>query len=130
MPVLLALKPAELNATLNALATALNGRDLVTAAAYLTQPTPHVPPLVADLDKLGKVALEYNDAAPDLLDTLTNLQTTSKTLVAKRAALDSLLKVSTSTSDVLTNFLTTNASRLITVTSTSNEMFTLLAEYA
>src|SRR6266576_627326 len=108
MPVLLALKPAELNATLN----------------------PHVPQLVDDLDKLGKVALEYDDAAPDLLDTLTNLQTTSKTLVAKRAALDSLLKVATSTSDVLTNFLDTNASRLITVTSTSNVMFTLLAEYA
>jgi hypothetical protein len=31
---------------------------------------------------------------------------------------------------VLTNFLDTNASRLITVTSTSNVMFTLLAEYA
>ena len=136
MPVLLALKPAELNATLNALATALNGRgeqigrDLVKADAYLRQLNPHVPQLVDDLDKLGKVALEYNDAAPDLLDTLTNLQTTSKTLVAKRAALDSLLKVATSTSDVLTNFLDTNASRLITVTSTSNEMFTLLAEYA
>ena len=136
MPVLLALKPAELNATLNALATALNGRgeqigrDLVKADAYLKQLNPHVPQLVDDLDKLGKVALEYNDAAPDLLDTLTNLQTTSKTLVAKRAALDSLLKVATSTSDVLTNFLDTNASRLITVTSTSNVMFTLLAEYA
>src|SRR6266550_1941758 len=136
MPVLLALKPAELNATLNALATALNGRgeqigrDLVKADAYLRQLNPHVPQLVDDLDKLGKVALEYNDAAPDLIDTLTNLQTTSKTLVAKRAALDSLLKVATSTSDVLTNFLDTNASRLITVTSTSNVMFTLLAEYA
>jgi phospholipid/cholesterol/gamma-HCH transport system substrate-binding protein len=136
MPVLLALKPAELNATLNALATALNGRgeqigrDLVKADAYLKQLDPHVPQLVDDLDKLGKVALEYNDVAPDLLDTLTNLQTTSRTLVAKRAALDSLLKVATSTSDVLTNFLDANASRLITVTSTSNEMFTLLAEYA
>src|SRR6266545_1670138 len=118
LPVLQALKPAELNATLNALATALNGRgeqigrDLVKADAYLRQLNPHVPQLVDELDKL------------------TNLQTTSKTLVAKRAALDSLLKVATSTSDVLTNFLDTNASRLITVTSTSNEMFTLLAEYA
>jgi phospholipid/cholesterol/gamma-HCH transport system substrate-binding protein len=136
MPVLLALKPAELNATLNALATALNGRgeqigrDLVKADAYLRKLNPNVPQLVDDLDKLGKVALEYNDAAPDLLDTLTNLQTTSRTLVAKRAALDNLLNVATSTSDVLTNFLDANASRLITVTSTSNEMFTLLAEYA
>src|SRR6266545_1881826 len=105
MPVLLALKPAELNATLNALATALNGRgeqigrDLVKADAYLKRLNPHVPQLVDDLEKLGKVALEYNDAAPDLLDTLTNV-------------------------------LDTNASRLITVTSTSNVMFTLLAEYA
>ncbi len=136
MPVLQALKPAELNATLNALATALNGRgrqigrNLVTLDNYIKYLNPHVPQLVDDLDKLGKVALEYNDVAPDLFDTLTNLQTTSKTLVDKKAALDSLLSVATSTSDVLTNFLKTNESRLITVTSTSNEMFTLLATYA
>ena len=136
MPVLQALKPAELNATLNALATALNGRgqqigrNLAALDNYVKYLNPHVPQLVDDLDKLGKVALEYNDVAPDLFDTLTNLQTTSRTLVDKKAALDNLLTVATSTSDVLTNFLDTNASRLITVTSTSNEMFTLLATYA
>jgi phospholipid/cholesterol/gamma-HCH transport system substrate-binding protein len=136
MPVLQALKPAELNATLNALATALNGRgeqigrDLVRADTYLRQLNPHVPQLVDDLDKLGKVALEYDGVAPDLFATLTNLQTTSRTLVEKRAALDGLLGVATSTSDVLTNFLDTNASRLITVTSTSDTLFTLLAKYA
>jgi virulence factor Mce-like protein len=136
MPVLQALKPAELNATLNALATALNGRgeqigrNLAQLDNYVTFLNPHVPQLVDDLDKLGEVALEYNDVAPDLFDTLTNLQTTSRTLVEKKAALDALLTVATSTSDVLTAFLDANASRLITVTSTSNEMFTLLATYA
>lgn len=136
MPLLDALRPAELKATLDALATALNGRgeelgqDIVKLDRYLKGLNPHVPQLVADLDKLGKVALEYNGVLPDLLDTLTNLQTTSRTLVARSAALDSLLAVGTDTSGTLTRFLNANAQNLITVTDTSNTTFALLAEYS
>jgi phospholipid/cholesterol/gamma-HCH transport system substrate-binding protein len=136
MPVLTALKPAELNATLNALATALDGRgkqlgqNIAQLDSYLKSINPHVPQLIDDLDKLGKVALEYNGVVPDLFDSLTNLQTTSRTLVQKQPALDSLLKVGTSTSVTLTQFLDANAQNLITVTDTSNSIFTLLAEFA
>jgi len=136
MPLLTALKPAELNATLNALATALNGngerlgRDITSLDNYLKAINPHVPQLVDDLDKLGQVALEYNGVIPDLFDSLTNLQTTSKTLVEKQTSLDALLTVATGTSNTLTQFLNANAQNLITVTDTSNTMFTLLAEYA
>jgi virulence factor Mce-like protein len=136
MPVLTTLQPAELNATLNALATALNGRgeqlgrDIVRLDDYLKAINPHVPRLADDLDKLGRVALEYDEVAPDLFDTLRNLQTTSKTLVEKRASLDALLRVATGTSNTLTGFLNANAQRLITVTSTSSTMFDLLAEYS
>jgi virulence factor Mce-like protein len=136
MPVLTALKPAELNATLNALATALDGRGkelgqtIDTLDTYLKGINPHVPQLVDDLDKLGKVALEYNDVVPDLFDSLTNLQTTSRTLVQKQAALDDLLRVGSATSTTLTQFLNANAQNLITVTDTSNSIFTLLAEYS
>lgn len=136
MPVLTALKPAELNATLNALATALDGRGkelgqtIDTLDTYLKGINPHVPQLVDDLDKLGQVALEYNDVVPDLFDSLTNLQTTSRTLVQKQPALDALLKVGNNTSVTLTQFLNANAQNLITVTDTSNSIFSLLAEYS
>jgi virulence factor Mce-like protein len=136
MPLLDALRPAELKTTLDALATALSGRgeelgqDIGKLDDYLKGLNPHVPQLVADLDKLGKVALEYNGVVPDLFDSLTNLQTTSRTLVEKRAALDSLLTVGTGTSDTLAQFLNANAQDLITVTDTSNTMFALLAEYS
>ena len=136
MPLLTALKPAELKATLDALATALSGRgerlgqDIVKLDTYLKGINPHVPQLVDDLDKLGNVALEYNSVVPDLFDSLTNLQTTSKTLVDKQAALDSLLRVATNTSGTLTQFLNANARNLITVTDTSNTMFALLEQYA
>lgn len=136
MPVLTTLKPAELNATLNALATALNGRgnqlahNIGQLDTYVKAINPHVPQLVDDLDKLGQVALEYNGVAPDLFDTLTNLQTTSRTLVQKQASLDTLLTVATGTSNTLTQFLNANAQNLITVTDTSNTLFGLLAEYA
>jgi phospholipid/cholesterol/gamma-HCH transport system substrate-binding protein len=136
MPLLDALRPAELKATLDALATALRGRgtelgqDVVKLDRYLKGLNPHVPQLIADLDKLGKVALEYNEVLPDLFDSLTNLQTTSGTLVEKRAALDALLKVGTDTSTTLTQFLDVNQRNLITVADTSNTIFALLAEYS
>lgn len=136
MPLLQALRPAELNATLNALATALSGHgteignDIAKAATYLHEINPHVRQLVDDLDKLGKVAVEYDRAAPALLDTLTNLQTTSRSVVQKQAALDSLLGVATGTSDALSTFLDVNSARLISVSTTSNEILALLKEYA
>jgi len=72
-PVLLALHPEQLKATLTALATALQGRgkqlgdNLGSLNSYLTTLNPKVPELVDDVDKLGRVATVYNDAAPDLL---------------------------------------------------------------
>ena len=104
-PVLLALQPEDLKATLNALATALQGRgkqlgdNLASLDNYLIKLNPKVPELVDDLDKLGKVALLYNDAAPDLLGSLNNLQTTATTITERPQALAQLLSSATSTSN-------------------------------
>ena len=98
-PVLLALHPEDLKATLTALATALQGRgkqlgdNLAAFNDYLLKFNPKVPTLADDLAKLGQVATVYNDAAPDLLATLGNLQTTSRTITSRPQALDQLLTV-------------------------------------
>jgi phospholipid/cholesterol/gamma-HCH transport system substrate-binding protein len=135
-PVLLALHPEDLKTTLTALATALQGRgkqlgdNLVAFNAYLKQFNPKVPILVDDFDKLGKVALLYNDAAPDLLGTLTNLQTTNATVTRRPSALDELLKSATSASNELDGFLNQNGDYLIQVAASGATVLRVLANYA
>jgi ABC-type transporter Mla subunit MlaD len=135
-PVLLALHPEDLKATLTALATALQGRgkqlgdNLASLNRYLSSFNPKVPKLVDDLDKLGKVALLYNDAAPDLLSSLNNLQTTSRTITQRPQALDQLLTSATGTSNELDKFLNANGDYLIQVSASSAQILQLLAHYS
>lgn len=136
MPLLQALKPAELSLTLHALATALDGRgaqlgkNLVQLDDYLSKLNPHLGTLVDDIDKLGAVSSEYNAVAPALLSTLDNLQTTSKTITQNPDALAALLTSATATSAQLTGFFDESGSRLITVASQSKQLLALLAEYS
>lgn len=142
LPLLQAVKPAELNATLTAMATALRGRGeelgktLVGLDAYLKQLNSEASPgrsylsqLVLDLKKLGQVSVKFNDAAPDLLSTLDNLQTGANTLIDKRAALDTLLTTGATTSDIFESFLSTNKQRLISIVDSSDKIYNLLNAY-
>jgi phospholipid/cholesterol/gamma-HCH transport system substrate-binding protein len=135
-PVLLALHPEQLKATLTALADALQGRgkqlgdNLASLNSYLQKLNPRVPALVDDLDKLGKVAMLYNDAAPDLIGTLNNLQTTAKTITSRTSALDELLKSATGTSNELQGFLNDNGDYLIQVAASGSQILKLLAHYS
>lgn len=136
LPLLTAVQPAELNDTLNALATALHGRGrelgqtLVHFDQYLNVMNPHTQQFVDDLQKLGNVSLEYNSLAPDIFASLRNLQTSAKTVIERRNALDSLLRTGANTSDVLSGFLATNRQRLIDVTGQSDKIFGLLKTYS
>lgn len=142
LPLIQAVKPAELNATLTAMADALRGRGtelgqtLVAFDKYLKQlnadaspGTTYTTQLVNDLDKLGKVSVNLTNDAPDLFATLDNLQTNAKTLINKQAAFDTLLTTASSTSNIIASFLSDNEQRLITVTDTSQSIDSLLAEY-
>lgn len=135
-PVLTAVDPADLNATLTAVATALKGRGnqlgetLVTLDKYLTQINPHTQQLVDDLQKLGQVAEEYDDVAPDIFDTLQNLQTSVQTVVEKKQAIDDLFTTGTDTSVTLEGFLDRNRERLIRVVDTTKTIYPRLAEYS
>jgi phospholipid/cholesterol/gamma-HCH transport system substrate-binding protein len=143
LPLLNAVQPAELNATLTAVATALRGRGqklgetLVGIDKYLKELNTDVTPgttytrqLVEDLKKLGQVALVYNDAAPDIVAMLDNLQTSVQTVLAKKAQLDNLLTTATDTSGVVKSFLNDNEQRLITLLGTTNKVYALLDEYS
>jgi virulence factor Mce-like protein len=135
-PVLVALQPQQLKTTLTALATALQGRgkqlgdNLASFGDYLSKLNPKVPTLVDDLDKLGKVATLYDQAAPDLLSSLDNLSTTAQTLTSRTQALDDLLKSATAASNVFDQFLNANGNYLISVAASSSKILALLARYA
>jgi phospholipid/cholesterol/gamma-HCH transport system substrate-binding protein len=135
-PLLTAVQPAQLNATLTALATALHnrgeklGETLVTMDKYLKAINPHTKQLVTDLKKLGQVSLEYNSVAPDLFASLQNLETGARTVVAKQAGLSSLLVTGSDTSVVLQDFLAANQQRLIDINGQTNKIYTLLDQYS
>lgn len=135
-PLLTAVQPAELNATLTALAQALHnrgdklGQTLVNMDKYFKVMNPHTKQLVDDLKKLGQVSLEYNDVAPDIFATLKNFQTSARTVVAKQAGLDSLLVTGSDTSKVLKGFLAENQQRIIDVSGQTNKIYPLLNRYS
>ena len=135
LPLLQAVQPAELNATLTAMAEALKGRGeklgetLASFDNYLKQFNPQVPQLVNDLEKLGNFSDQLDKAAPDLFATLDNFQTGARTVLDKQAALDSLLTTADSTSNIINSFLSENQQRLITVVDTSDRVYTLLDAY-
>jgi virulence factor Mce-like protein len=135
LPLIKAVKPAELNATLTAMATALKGRGeqlgqtLVTMDNYLNQLNPSVDQLVDDVKQLGTFADQLNVATPDLLQMLDNFQTGARTVIQKQDALDAILKQASSTSNLLNDFLAENRSRLITIVSTTDSIYSLLNEY-
>jgi virulence factor Mce-like protein len=136
LPLLTAVQPAQLNATLTALAEALKnrgdelGQTLVNFDRYLKIINPHTKQLVDDLSKLGQVALEYNSLAPDIFSTLKNLQTSARTIIQRRVALDNLLVNGTDASTVLRGFLNDNEDRIIRVTGQTNAVYGLLGRYS
>lgn len=143
LPLLQAVKPAELNATLTAVAGALQGRGealgntLVSLDSYLKQMNAesgngrtYTQQLVDDLKKVGQVADLYNGVAPTIMSTLDDLQTSVNTVTDKRQQLDTLLGTVSDTSGVVRGFLADNEQNLIRVTGDTDKIAALLAEYS
>ena len=96
-PLLRTVEPAELNQTLNALATALEGRgdqigqNLETVDSYLKRLNPQIPALVEDLRLTASVSDTYADVLPQVGDILHNTVTTTSTLETREDRLHQLL---------------------------------------
>ncbi|RNL64838.1 MCE family protein [Nocardioides marmoriginsengisoli] len=93
LPLLHSIQPEKLAATLGELASTLRGRGddigaaLTAWASYLSKLNPHVPALAEDLGRLASVARTYDEAAPELIDALATMTTTTQTLVEERGQL-------------------------------------------
>ncbi|MDQ6874823.1 MAG: MCE family protein [Actinomycetota bacterium] len=136
MPLLRTLQPAKVNATLNALATALQGRgnrlgaNLVTLDAYLKRINPEMPTIQADLAGLADASQTYADAAPDLLATLRNLTVTNTTVAQQAVQLHALFVSTTGFATTADAVLSENEQRLIDVNTVSRPILALLARYS
>ena len=91
-PLLRAVQPAEINKTLNAIATALEGRgeligeNFETVDAYLKRLNPQIPAIVADLRLTAKVSTTYAEVMPEIAAILRNTIKTTGTLEGREDA--------------------------------------------
>jgi len=135
-PLLRAVRPGDLSATLSALATALNGRgeamgeSLDKLDTYLTGINAHLPTLTEDLELLASVSDAYNVAAPELVAALGNLTVTSKTLRAKQKGVSGLFSDLTGVSVLGAEILEQNEANIIREGDLSVPLMALLDKYS
>lgn len=135
-PLLRAVRPQDLHATLEALALALEGRGeqlgetMDQLGGYVEAIDEHLPTLRQDLVELAEVADAYDLAAPDLLDTLDNITVTSKTITEKERDLDTFFSDIGGLADVTTRVLADNEQNLIRMGQITEPVMALLAEYS
>lgn len=136
MPVLQAVQPQKLSATLTAISTALQGRGdqlgdtLSQLGTYIGELNPHEPELQHNLKALAEFSDHLKDAAPDLVQSLDNLSTTTRTVVDERQNLSNLYGSLTQASVDLQTFLQNNKDNIISLASTARPTAELLAKYA
>ncbi|MGW2858658.1 MCE family protein [Streptomyces sp. NPDC001205] len=136
LPLLTAVKPDKLSATLSAVAQALRGRGtqlgdtFVTLDAHLKKFNPDLPTLNADLKQLVKVSRTYSDAAPDILRALTDATTTTGTVVDQQTQLLGVYGQTTKTAQDLTAFFQQNKDNIIRLSEVSRPTLELLARYS
>lgn len=135
-PLLTTVQPAQLNMTLNALATALEGRgeqlgeNLETVDAYLKRINPRIPELVEDLRLTSEVSDTYADILPEVAQILDDTVTTGNTLEGREAELQALFTDISSFSDSARTFLDDNESNLVRLSDVSAEQLRVLARYS
>jgi virulence factor Mce-like protein len=119
--LLTAVQPAKLDATLTAIAQALNGRGaklgqlVEQVSKYTGQVAPHTGQLIHDITTVGTVGQELSRDAPDLLATLNDAVATSRTIVHSQPALTKLLNTGPTVADQTGTLLADNKVRLRTL---------------
>jgi virulence factor Mce-like protein len=136
LPLLRTVQPEKLSATLNALATALEGRgtrlgrNLVLVDEYFKQLNPRLPTIKADISGLADLASTYAVAAPELVRAATNLITTNTTIVQRRDQLAGFLASTAGFANTTADFLDANGERIIRVGRVGRPTLEVFARYS
>ena len=135
-PLLRTVQPADINMTLNALATALEGRgdqigeNFETVDSYLKRLNPQIPKLVDDLRLTAQASDTYAAVMPQIADIIDDTVTTTGTLEDREDKLNALFVDVTSFSDTARGFLEENGDNLIRMADVSQEQLRVFAKYA
>ena len=135
-PLLRSVRPADLNATLYALAHALQGKGdqlgdtLVSLEDYLSRMNTELPRLRKDLTLLSDVSRTYELAAPDLIKVLKNATVTARTVTQKKGDLARALSSLTGLARTSRVTLNENEDRLIRQTRSARPLLALLDTYS
>ncbi len=136
LPLLRAVKPEKLAATLNALATTLDGRgeqigdNIVLVDSYFRQINPKMPVIQADISGLADLASTYEVAGPELLRAAKALLTTNATIVEKKDELAGFLAGTAGFANHAAGFLEANQDRLIQLGQVQRPTLALLAKHS
>ncbi|MCW2680334.1 MAG: mammalian cell entry protein [Frankiales bacterium] len=136
LPLLRALKPAQVSLTLNAVSGALRGRgdqigeNLVLVDTYLKGINPEIPALGENFRGIADFADNLERTTPDIVEVLDNLSAISGNLVDQEQELNTFLTSTTGFSEELGSFLEENDERLITLARDSRPVLETFARYA
>jgi phospholipid/cholesterol/gamma-HCH transport system substrate-binding protein len=134
--LLRAVKPADLSYTLNALATALEGRgaqigrSMDQLGSYVSVINQHMPAIRRDIALFADVADNYAGAMPDFMRLLRNATVTGNTVLDQRGQLSAFFRDVTSMSATTSAFMHNNESRLIRIGQVSRPTLALLDTYS
>jgi phospholipid/cholesterol/gamma-HCH transport system substrate-binding protein len=135
-PLLRTVQPADINMTLNALATALEGRgdqlgdNIETVDSYLKRINPEIPALVEDLRLTARVSDTYAAVMPQIADILDDTVKTTGTLEDREVRLHALFDDVSSFSDTARGFLDDNGDNLIRLAEVSQAQLRVFGRYA
>jgi phospholipid/cholesterol/gamma-HCH transport system substrate-binding protein len=135
-PLLRTVEPAQLNMTLNAIATALEGRgnqigeNLETVDSYLKRFNPQIPALIEDLKLTASVSDTYAEVLPQIGDILHNTVTTMGTLETREARLHALFNDVSQFSATARSFLEDNGDNMIRLGEVSRAQLEVFARYS
>ena len=135
-PLLRTVQPADLNMTLNAIATALEGRgerlgeNLETLDSYLKRLNPQIPEIVEDLRMTAQVSDVYADVMPEVAEILRNTITTTGTFEDLDDKVRTLYRDVAAFSATSRDFLHRNGDNLIRLADLSRQQLRVFAKYA
>jgi len=135
-PLLRTVQPAQLNQTLNALSTALEGRgdqlgdNIETLDSYLKRINPQIPKLVDDLRLTAQVSDNYSEVLPQVAQILDDTVLTTGTLEGREKKLHALFDDVSAFSDTATDFLDDNGDNLIRLSEVGPKQLRVFAKYA
>lgn len=136
LPVLTAIQPEKLSAMLGEFSDMLRGQGkelgdtMVEWSRYVEKMTPHVPQMAEDMERLARVADGWNVAVPDLVDALSTMTTSAKTLVDEQANLRGVYANVIGSADTTRGWISDNHDTIVVLSKESRAALRATAPYA